>query len=77
MKLIASLPSDPDMLPKLQVDKGAIKFLIAGANIFCKGLTSPGARMDDVSEGTICAIMAEGKEHAVAIGLTKMSSEEM
>jgi PUA domain protein len=65
------------MLPKLQVDKGAIKFVIGGANIFCKGLTSPGARMDEVPEGQICAIMAEGKEHAVAIGITKMSSQEM
>ena len=26
---------------------------------------------------TIQAIMAEGKEHALAIGLTKMSTEEM
>jgi len=65
------------MLPKLGVDKGAIKFVLGGANIFCKGLTSPGARMDEVAEGTVCAIMAEGKEHAVAIGVAKMSSEDI
>ena len=51
--MFASLPpplththTDPDMLPKVQVDKGAIKFLLSGANIMCPGLTSPGARMD-------------------------------
>lgn len=38
--------SDPNLLPKLQVDKGAIKFILSGANIMAPGLTSPGARMD-------------------------------
>eukprot|EP00475_Leptophrys_vorax_P023242 TRINITY_DN3177_c0_g1_i1.p2 TRINITY_DN3177_c0_g1~~TRINITY_DN3177_c0_g1_i1.p2 ORF type:complete len:186 (+),score=54.22 TRINITY_DN3177_c0_g1_i1:110-667(+) len=74
---LRTLHKYPDMLPKLQVDRGAIKFVIGGANIFCKGLTSPGARMDEVPEECVCAIMAEGKEHAVAIGVTKMSSQEI
>ena len=34
------------MLPRLQVDKGAIRFILSGANIMCPGLTSAGARMD-------------------------------
>lgn len=38
--------SDPNLLPRLQVDKGAIKFILSGANIMAPGLTSPGARMD-------------------------------
>ena len=38
--------SDPTMLPSVQVDKGAIKFVLSGANIMCPGLTSPGARMN-------------------------------
>lgn len=37
---------DPDILPHLQVDRGAIRFVLSGANIMCRGLTSPGARMD-------------------------------
>ena len=37
--------ADPNMLPKLQVDKGAIKFILSGANIMAPGLTSPGACM--------------------------------
>lgn len=34
------------ILPQVQVDRGAIKFILSGANIMCPGLTSPGARMD-------------------------------
>uniref|UniRef100_A0A8B9XAT7 Pre-PUA domain-containing protein n=1 Tax=Bos mutus grunniens TaxID=30521 RepID=A0A8B9XAT7_BOSMU len=32
----------PFILPRQQVDKGAIKFVLSGANIMCPGLTSPG-----------------------------------
>lgn len=66
------------MLPKLQVDRGAIKFVLSGANIMCPGLTSKGARMDtDLPADSIVAIMAEGKENALAVGLLKMSTEDM
>lgn len=69
---------DPDLLPKLQVDRGAIKFVLSGANIMCPGLTSKGARMDvDLPEESMVAIMAEGKENALAIGWLKMSTEDM
>ena len=37
--------SDPMLLPWVQVDKGAIKFILSGANIMCPGLTSPGASL--------------------------------
>ena len=99
----------PDMMPKLRADKGAIKFVLSGANIMCPGLTSPGAtlhvevrsdnglacmpslsacvaRADRVygnlsvcqaEANTAVAIYAEGKEHAMAVGLTKMSTAEM
>ncbi|RKO97709.1 hypothetical protein CXG81DRAFT_20916 [Caulochytrium protostelioides] len=68
----------PDIMPKVQVDKGAIKFVMAGANIMCPGLTSPGASLDaGIPKGTPVAVMAEGKEHAVAIGLMMMSSDEI
>ncbi|CAO3607268.1 unnamed protein product [Cunninghamella blakesleeana] len=68
----------PDILPKLQVDRGAIKFVLSGANIMCPGLTSKGARMDiDLPKDSVVAIMAEGKENALAIGLLKMGTEEI
>ncbi|KAJ1990535.1 translation machinery-associated protein 20 [Dimargaris cristalligena] len=68
----------PALLPKLQVDRGAIRFVLSGANIMCPGLTSPGARMDvSLPEGRVVAIMAEGKEHALAVGITKMSTDDI
>ena len=67
----------PSMMPVLRVDKGAIKFVFNGADIMCPGLTSPGASMDDVPTDTVVAIYAEGKEHALAVGLTTMSSADI
>ena len=37
---------DPCMLPRLRVDKGAIRFVMSGANIMCPGVTH-----DNVLEG--------------------------
>ncbi|RUS79685.1 hypothetical protein EGW08_012569 [Elysia chlorotica] len=67
----------PFILPHMQVDKGAIRFVLSGANIMCPGLTSPGAQMTKVDKDQIVAIMAEGKQHALAVGFTKMSTEEI
>merc|ERR1712227_436157 len=67
----------PFLLTHEQVDKGAIRFVLSGANIMCPGLTSPGAKMVDAEQDTIVAVMAEGKEHAVSIGITKMSTAEI
>ena len=33
------------------MDKGAIRFILSGANIMCPGLTSPKAKMSDVEKG--------------------------
>lgn len=44
---------DPTMMNVVQTDRGAVKFVLSGANIMCPGLTSPGARMEvDIPEGT-------------------------
>lgn len=67
----------PFFLPMQQVDKGAIRFVLSGANIMCPGLTSPGAQMTPVAAGTVVAIMAEGKENALAIGITCLSTDNM
>ncbi|KAJ2042372.1 translation machinery-associated protein 20, partial [Coemansia sp. S155-1] len=32
---------------------------------------------ENIPEGAIVAVMAEGKEHALAIGLTKMSTDDI
>jgi predicted RNA-binding protein (TIGR00451 family) len=44
------------MMPKLRTDKGAIKFVLSGANIMCPGLTHPGATMHD--EVRFCCLTA-------------------
>ena len=67
----------PFMLPVYQVDKGALRFVLAGANIMCPGLTSKGGKMDDVESGLVVAIHAEGKTYAVGIGITTMSTKEI
>ena len=68
----------PFMMAQQQVDKGAIKFILSGSHIMCPGLTSAGARMTpDVPRGAMVAVMAEGREHALAIGLMKMSTDEI
>lgn len=37
----------PDMLLRAQTDFGAIKFILNGSDVMCKGLQSPGAYVDD------------------------------
>lgn len=70
----------PDAFPSVKVDRGAIKFVLSGANIMCPGLTSPGAELPDApgfENDTTVAIYAEGKEHALAIGKLIMSTEDI
>lgn len=38
---------DPDMMTKVQVDTGAIKFILGGADVMCPGLTSAGGNLPD------------------------------
>nr|CAD7445042.1 unnamed protein product [Timema bartmani] len=49
----------PFILPWEQVDKGAIRFVLSGANIMCPGLTSPGAKMTSVPKGTVVVSFTE------------------
>lgn len=41
------------MMPHMQVDRGAVKYIMSGAHVMCRGLTSPGGRMDNVEKDTI------------------------
>lgn len=71
--------SDPDLLPRVQVDKGAIKFVLAGANIMCPGLTSRGGSLPSpaVPSERAVAIFAETKILPCAVGLTKMDTDDI
>ncbi|KAF7994997.1 hypothetical protein HCN44_004469 [Aphidius gifuensis] len=77
MPTLRLLHKFPFFLPVEQVDKGAIRFVLSGANIMCPGLTSPGAKMSPVEKGTVVAVMAEGKQHALAVGLTTLSTDDI
>ena len=74
------------------VDKGAIPFILGGANVMCPGLTKPGQSImppdgeekdehgfdkPGLLKGDGVIIRAEGKEHAIAIGVMAMSSADM
>jgi PUA domain protein len=65
----------------LKVDRGAIRFLLGGAHMMCPGFTSAGGYLPPADAalpaGTPVAIHAEGKVHAVGIGITKLGTEEM
>tara|TARA_A100001035_G_C27716956_1_gene469948 strand:- start:457 stop:1002 length:546 start_codon:yes stop_codon:yes gene_type:complete len=68
----------PAMMNKMQVDRGAIKFVLSGANIMCPGFTSKGGDLPvNLEEGEPVAIYAEGKEHCMALGLTLMSTADI
>lgn len=76
---------------RVTVDKGAIPFLLGGANVMCPGLTNPGGEMPEdgleqdengfdkpgLEKGDGVVIFAEGKEYAIAVGTMTMSSAEV
>lgn len=69
----------PNMMKRMQVDKGAIRFILGGANIMCPGFTSPGGQLptDLVQAGEPVAIYGENKQHAMAVGITVLSSHDI
>lgn len=67
-----------DFMPILQIDEGAIKFVINGANLMCVGITSKGGKIpESLPADTPVQINAEGKEYPLAVGITKMSTDDM
>ena len=64
-------------MPTCQVDKGAIPFVIGGANIMCPGVTSKGGIIPEGNVDTAVAIHCEGKELPLGIGIIKMTTQEM
>jgi PUA domain protein len=70
--------TDPTLLPRVGIDRGAIRFLLAGAHMMCPGLTSRGGFLPaTLAAGSPVAIFAEGKEAACGVGVAKMSADEM
>ncbi|AWU76336.1 hypothetical protein CAS74_000286 [Pichia kudriavzevii] len=69
----------PEAFPRVQVDRGAIKFVLGGSNIMCPGLTSKGAQLpdEDWPVNKIVVVYAEGKESAMAVGKLAMSINDI
>jgi PUA domain protein len=79
-------------LTSVTVDKGAIPFILGGANVMAPGLTKPGQSImppdgvehdsqgfdkPGLEKGEGVVIMAEGKQYAIGVGVMTMSSAEM
>ena len=77
LPMLRVLHAYPLMMKMQTCDKGAIKHIFSGSNIMAPGLTSEGGNLVDCEAGEAVAIMAEGKEHAMGIGLMNMSSDEI
>ncbi|CDF39209.1 unnamed protein product [Chondrus crispus] len=75
---LRTLHKYPFLLPILRVDRGAIKHVINGADVMVPGLRSSRAVIEDeVERNCVVAVYAESKEHAICVGITKMSSQQM
>jgi len=65
---------EKQLLKKITVDMGAIKFLTSGADIMRPGIT----KIDDgLKEGDAAVIVDETHGKALAVGVVMMSSEEL
>ena len=82
----------PESLPRIRIDRGAIRFVLSGANLMVPGLTSPGGRLpsaenaeddeerygkEDLNAGTLVVVEAEGKENACLVGPLEVGTKEM
>jgi len=62
----------------VQCDKGGISHILSGSDVMAPGLTSEGGRIDmQAKEGDPVAIMAEGKVHAMAIGILRKAPQKI
>lgn len=71
----------PSALPTVQIDRGAIRFVLSGAALMAPGLTSAGGKLPEaenkLEKGTVVAVMAEGKETACLVGALKAGTEDI
>lgn len=74
MPALRILHKYPMLLPVYRVDKGAIRHVINGADIMAPGVRGCDP---DVERDQVVAIFAEGKEHAIAVGVAKMTASEI
>lgn len=71
---LRALLSEVVRIPKVTVDMGAVKFVVNGADIMRPGITQI---EDGIKTGSIVAIVDERHGKPLAVGVSKMSSEEL
>ncbi len=71
----------PDAMDALGADKGAIRFVLQGSDVMDAGMTSAGGQLppDDkaLPVGHPVQLRAEGKEHAMAVGVLLKSTQDI
>ena len=69
----------PKLLPRHQCDIGGCRHVLNGATVMVPGLkhATGGAIAPAVEKGNAVALGIEGKQHACAVGVALMSSDEM
>jgi len=74
----------PQCFRSLGIDRGAIRFVLSGAALMTPGMTSKGGKLpsgekgdEEVEEGDVVVIRAEGKNEACMVGMLDVGSEEM
>jgi PUA domain protein len=79
----------PGAFHRVRIDRGAIRFVLSGAKLAAPGLTSTGGRLpgggededrygsEDLEEGEVVVIEAEGKEFACMVGTLLMDTGKM
>ena len=78
LPMLRLLHKYPIMMNQMQCDKGAIRHIFSGSNVMAPGLISEGGKcVDGLEVGAPVAVMAEGKQHAMAIGYLTMSSKDI
>jgi malignant T-cell-amplified sequence len=78
LPMLRVLHAYPFMMDPMQCDKGAIKHIFSGSHVMAPGLTSAGGCMTEgLKVMHPVAVTAEGKKHAMAVGVLKMSVDDI
>ena len=72
----------PSAFRTIQIDRGAIRFVLSGATLMAPGLTSKGGRLpadgeEELKEGDVVVVKAEGKEEACLVGELRMGTDKV
>ena len=71
---LLELYRDLKVLPRLQVDQGAIKFILKGADIMAPGITEVDPSLN---QGQQVAVYAQGKQWPLAVGILNVEPHSL